>query len=203
MTKCYFSALSSDDQKYFTSLFSSFSLKFQFSLPFPTNIVDKRFLYVRLKEVKLFSDSGRESFGGTALKLWGDFGLGVNVMYQIVWEKSKEISLLIFKIFQIKITPVLQLLIFWLTSWWLICLTDKHFEIVFLFLFLLQLFLPFSSGLFLSQVHINQLRWNVFKKKKSVSHPTRLPSSGPVQYAARATTQLTRSPQPSHQQAAS
>ncbi|KAG7242342.1 hypothetical protein INR49_024018 [Caranx melampygus] len=70
-----------DDQKYFTSLFSSFSLKFQFCLPFPTNIVDKRFLYVRLKEGKSFSDCGRETFQGTARgtapKLWVDFELGL------------------------------------------------------------------------------------------------------------------------------
>lgn len=56
--------------------------------------MDKRFLYVRLKEAKLFSDSGRESFGGMALKLSGDFKLGVIVMYQIVCRESEEISLL-------------------------------------------------------------------------------------------------------------
>lgn len=60
--------------------------------------MDKRFLYVRLKGAKLFSDSGRESFGGTArgttLKLWGDFELGVIVMYQIVWGKVKRFLLL-------------------------------------------------------------------------------------------------------------
>lgn len=56
--------------------------------------MDKRFLYVRLKEAKSFSDSGRESFGGTArrmaLKLWGELELGVIVMYQIVLGKVKR-----------------------------------------------------------------------------------------------------------------
>lgn len=78
--------------------FPPFSLKFQFCLPFPTNIVDKRFQYVRLKEAKLFNASGRESFRGTALKLWGDFELGVIVMYQIVWGDVKRFLFLRFKI---------------------------------------------------------------------------------------------------------
>ena len=95
--------------------FSSFSLKFQFCLPFPTNIVDKRFLSVRLKEATLFSGSGRESFGGTALKLWGDFEL--IVMYQIVWRKVKSFLLLRFKILKIKITLMLQLFTMCLEIW--------------------------------------------------------------------------------------
>lgn len=63
--------------------FSSFSLKFQFCLPFPTNIVDKRFLCVRLKEVELFSDSGTESFGDMALKLGGGGGVGWGDLVQL------------------------------------------------------------------------------------------------------------------------
>lgn len=43
--------------------------------------MDKRFLYVRVKEAKLFSDSGRESFGDMALKL-GSFNF-VIVMHPI------------------------------------------------------------------------------------------------------------------------
>lgn len=68
--------------------------------------MDKRFLHVRLKEAKLFSDSGRESFGGTArgttLKLWGDFELVVIVMYQIVWGKVERFLLLRLKKIQDK-----------------------------------------------------------------------------------------------------